>query len=61
MYIGADLLGGVAIGPAIRVRDMGPDTAHEEGVGQIPPLGGPQVDRTAKAEGVGRRLGLPPL
>ena len=32
-----DLLGGGAIGPAIRVRDMGPDAAYEEGVGRIQP------------------------
>ena len=35
--IGTDLLSGGASGPAIRVRDMGPDTAYAEGVGRIPP------------------------
>ena len=35
--IGSDLLGGIAIYPAIQVRDMGPDTAYAEGVGIIPP------------------------
>ena len=34
--IGAGLLGGGAIGPFIRVRDMGPDAVYEEGVGHIP-------------------------
>ena len=42
-----DLLGGGAIGPAVRVRDMSPDATYEEGVGWIPPQGGPQADRTA--------------
>ena len=60
-YIGTYLLGGGAIGPAIQVRDMGPDAAYEEVVGHIPPQGGPQADRTAAVEGAGRRLGLTPL
>ena len=53
------LLGGSAMGHAVWVRDMGPDTAHEEGVGRIPPQGGPQADTVATAGGTGRRLGLP--
>ena len=36
-YIGADILGGGAIGPDIKVRDMGPDTVYAESVGRIPP------------------------
>ena len=36
LYIGTDLLGGGAIGPAIWVRDMGTDTAYAEGVGRFP-------------------------
>ena len=35
-YIGIYLIGGGAIGPAIRVRDMGTDTTYAEGVGRIP-------------------------
>ena len=35
--IGAYLLGIGAIVPAIRARDMGPDTAYAEGVGSFPP------------------------
>ena len=31
--IGTDILGGGAIGPAIRVRDMGPDTAIQRVLG----------------------------
>ena len=39
---------------------MSPDAAYEEGVGHIPPQGGPQDDGTATAEGSVRRLVLPP-
>ena len=39
---------------------MGPDAAHEEGVGQIPPQGGPQADGEATTERMVRRMGLPP-
>ena len=39
--IGKNLLGGGEMGPAIRVRDMGPDAAYEEGIGRIPPRSGP--------------------
>ena len=35
--IGKYLLGGGAIGLAIKVRDMGPDAAYKDGVGRIPP------------------------
>ena len=35
--IGTYLIGGGAIGPAIQVIDMGPDTVYAEGVGWIPP------------------------
>ena len=58
-YIGTYLLGGGEIGPTVWVRDMGPDAAHEEYVGRIPPQGGPQADTVATAGGTGRRLGLP--
>ena len=57
---GTDLLGGSAIGNDVGVRDMGPDSAHEEGVGRIPPQGGPQDDEVETTEGMGQRLGLPP-
>ena len=29
---------------------MSPDSRYEEGVGQIPPKGGPQADRAATTE-----------
>ena len=35
--IGEDLLGGGTIGPALRVRYMGPDPADAEGDGRVPP------------------------
>ena len=35
--IGAYLLGGDTICPGIRVREMGPDNAHAEVAGHIPP------------------------
>ena len=58
--IGTYLLSGSSIGHAVRVRDMGPDVAHEEGVGRIPPQDVLQDDLAATAEGIGQRLGLPP-
>ena len=44
----------------ILVRDMGPDAAYEESVGQIPPQGGLQADGTESMEGAGRRPSLTP-
>ena len=35
--IGTNLIGGGESVPAIRVRDMGPDTTYAEGVGRIQP------------------------
>ena len=58
--IGTDLLGVSEIGPAVRVRDMGTDAAHKEGVGRIPLQGGLQADGADTTEGAGRRLGLTP-
>ena len=51
--MGTDSLGGGAIGPYIRVRYTSPHAAYEEGVGRIPPQGGPQDDRTAALEKAG--------
>ena len=58
--IGKYLIGGGAIVHYVRVRDMGPGAANEEGVGRIPPQGGPQADGVTTAEGKGLRLGLLP-
>ena len=60
-YIGADLLGGGTVGPALRVRDMGPDPADTEVAGRIPTYVGPQTDGATTAEGTGLRMGLPSL
>ena len=57
--IGTDLLGSSAIGPDVQIRDMGPDTAHEEGFGRIPPQGGLQADVAATKERLVRRMVLP--
>ena len=51
--MGTDSLGGGAIGPYIRVRYTSPHAAYEEGVGRIPPQGGPQADGTAALEKAG--------
>ena len=40
-----DLLGGGEIIPAVWVRYMVPDAAHEDVLGRILPQGGPQADR----------------
>ena len=56
--IRVDLLGGGAIGPTVWVRDTSTDTAHEKGVGWIPPQGGMLADCAETAEGEGRSLGL---
>ena len=39
--LGPYILGGGSVSPVVRVRDMGDDAAHREGVGQIPPQDGP--------------------
>ena len=58
LYIRTDLLGVSSISTSVRVRDMGPDTAHKEGDGRILPQGLSQADGEATAEGGG--LILPP-
>ena len=39
---------------------MGPDAAHEDIFGRIPPQGGPQDDGEATMKRTGRMMGLPP-
>ena len=58
--IGTYLLGGGAISPTIRVKDMGPDAAYGESVGRIPPQGDLQDYRKTTVEGEGLGLGLSP-
>ena len=58
--LGPDILGGGSVGIVVRVRDVGDDAAHQEGVGQIPPHGGPQDDREVTLEREGRSVDVPP-
>ena len=57
--IGTYLIGGGAIGPAIQVIDMSPDSAYEGGFGRIPPQGVPQADGLSTVKGLVWSLGLP--
>ena len=41
------IIGNCAVGPDIQIRDVGDDATHQEGVGRIPPQGGPHDDREA--------------
>ena len=59
--LGEDLRGGGSGGHALRVGDMGKDTAHREGFGQIPPQGGPQDDGEKTSERTGGGWMYPPL
>ena len=59
--IRTDLLGGGAIGTSVRVRDMGPDAAYDEGIGRISPQGRPQSDGKAAVERGRTEAGFTPL
>ena len=48
--LGPDIIGGGAVGTTVSFIDVGDDATHWEGVGQIPPQGGPQADREATQE-----------
>ena len=45
--LGTDILGGGAVGPAIRIIEVGDEATYWECVGRIPPQGGTQADREA--------------
>ena len=45
-----NIIGGDSVGPLVWVGDVGDDSVHQEGVGQIPPQGGPQTEREATPE-----------
>ena len=45
LELSTDILGGGSVGPLVWFIDVGDNAAHLEGVGQIPPQGGPQADR----------------
>ena len=55
-----DFFGGSTIGNTLWVEVMVHDAAHEEVFGWITPQGGPQADREATMERMGRRVGLTP-
>ena len=55
-----DLLIGGSVGHALRVGEVGHDTAHWESFGWIPPQGGLQADGEATSERTGRSMGLSP-
>ena len=42
--LGPYLLGGGAVGPVVRIRNVGDNVVHLEGVGRIPPQDVPQAD-----------------
>ena len=46
-----NLHGGGPVSPDVFVGDVGDDTLHWEGVGRIPPRGGPQSGVMATSEG----------
>ena len=56
--LGPDILGGGAGSQDLRVGEMGNDTVHWEGFGQIPPQGGPQADRETTSKRTGRWMGV---
>ena len=58
--LGPYLLGGGSVGYALRVGDVGHDTTHWEGLGWIPPHGGPQADGEATLERTVRSMVLYP-
>ena len=58
--LGKDLLCGSSGVHYLRVVDVGCDTAHWEGFGNIPPQGGPQDDVEATLESTGRSMGISP-
>ena len=58
MDLGTDILGGGSVGPFVRVRYVGGDTANWEGVGQIPSQGDPQYDRGGKSDREGQNMGI---
>ena len=58
--LGPDILGGGSVGPVARVRDVGDDSSHQEGVGRIPPQGGPQDGREADSDREGLSVDILP-
>ena len=59
-YLGPDILGAGSVVPVVQAGDVVYDTAHREGVGRIPPQGGPQADIEPTLEREGWSVGIPP-
>ena len=55
-----NLLGSGSVSHSLWVGDVSYDIPHWEGLGTIPPQGGPQADREATLESTGRGMGLSP-
>ena len=58
--LGRIFCGGGSGGHALWVGDVGNDTMHWEGFGQIPPQGGPKADRETTPERTGLWMGVSP-
>ena len=54
------MLGVGPVGNVVRVGDLGDNPLHWEGVGRIPPQGGPQADRVETLAKEVSRMGIPP-
>ena len=59
-YLGENLHGGGSGGSVVWVGYVGDDTVHWDGLGCIPPHGGPQDDGTTTLERVVRWVGVSP-
>ena len=58
--IGRDVFGGGTMGPAVWVREMGPNTAYADGPGRISPHSSLKTDGTETVEDTVQKMGLPP-
>ena len=54
------MLGVGPVGNVVRVGDLGDNPLHWEGVGRIPPQGGPQADREESLESKGWCMDITP-
>ena len=60
LYLGTNILGNGTVSVGVWVGDMGDDPTHWEGVGRIPPQGGPQADGEAALAGEGQCVDINP-
>ena len=61
LELGPDIIGGGPVCNDLRVRGVGNDPTHWEGVGRIPPQGGLQDDWEATLVREGRHVEIPPV